>query len=71
MTVFHPALFRINMTNDPAKSLPENQLLQRCLNAVMVHAGFSHLRPRAALYIASITLTRAAASRGVTSGWSF
>ena len=35
------------------------------------YAGFSHLRPRAALYAASITLTRAAASRGLTSAWSF
>jgi hypothetical protein len=34
------------------------------------HTGFDHFRSRAPAYIASITLTRAAASRGVTSGWS-
>jgi hypothetical protein len=40
-------------------------------NCKIGYAGFSHLRSRAALYIASMTLTRAAASRGLTSGWSF
>jgi hypothetical protein len=34
------------------------------------HATWTHLRSRAALYIASITVTRAAASRGGTRGWS-
>ena len=32
---------------------------------------FTHVRCRAPLYIASMTVTRAAASLGVTSGWSF
>src|SRR5439155_1519387 len=36
-----------------------------------IYATSTHLRSRARRYIASITLTRAAASRGLTSGWSF
>src|ERR1035441_1925585 len=35
-----------------------------------LQATWTHSRSRAALYIASITVTRAAASRGGTRGWS-